>query len=380
MPFEHFLNHYRHSHFLTLDLWAYFVEESGNAADYLHTLYHGRGIPIHWGTWIRTSTGKLCLDLIPSKTPLYPGLNAGIPLTSRPAGMSFSEPNREATFISSVTLAEYDQHCYWALARYHSILITAAASVLLGAVLDFSASSRLQCPVEIASLPSSPELSHRAWRWIDERTSFVKNSANPVAECGRGGLTVSAEVIANGWTRCDTRDDFCFYPSMAVWTVGDDMLPWLSQANHIISRSAQEHCEEYAIVKQILFQISMTEPSAALPPGYLFLCPASDFQVGPNLFRWPDCPAYWSLDSSGTNRLSADDARSAGFPSFGLLTGVQVVSWDESVYEGTRQFHEAKGYDPYSQDVARHLGRPLYHLSPEMHAEERFADGEPHSV
>jgi hypothetical protein len=37
-------------------------------------------------------------------------------------------------------------------------------------------------------------------------------------------------------------------------------------------------------------------------------------------------------------------------------------SWDASVYTGLRQFHQAKGFDPDSQDVARHLGQPLYQL------------------
>jgi hypothetical protein len=133
-------------------------------------------------------------------------------------------------------------------------------------------------------------------------------------------------------------------------------------------------------VKKILFQLTISEPSNALPEGYLFLCPAEDFQVGPNLYRWPDCPAYWSLDPSGTNRLTLEDARNAGFPSFDMMTGIQVISWDESVYAGTRQVHEAKGYDPYSQDVARHLGRPLYQLSNEMGPDELFAHGEPDLV
>ncbi|KAJ7755486.1 hypothetical protein B0H16DRAFT_715739 [Mycena metata] len=40
-------------------------------------------------------------------------------------------------------------------------------------------------------------------------------------------------------------------------------------------------------------------------------------------------------------------------------------SWDASVYAGLRKFHRAKGFDPDSQDVARHLGYPLYQVSPQ---------------
>ncbi|KAJ7897369.1 hypothetical protein B0H14DRAFT_2677990, partial [Mycena olivaceomarginata] len=294
IPFEHFLNHYRQSHFLTLDLWAYFVEESAEGVLIFRSIYSDRAF-IHYGTWIRPSTGRLCLDLIPSETPLYPGL--------MPPGIIL-------------------EHCYWALGRYRTILVSTAAA---------------GSPVEIASLPSLLELHHCSWSMEE-------------------AVVVDGDVMTNGWTRCDTRVGLCLYPSI--------------QANHIIS-CVSDQCdyEDYAI-------LIISEPSNALPGGYLFLCPAKDFQVGPNLFRWPDCPAYWSLDPSGTNRLTLEDARNAGFPSFDMMTGIQVISWDESVYAGTRQVHEAKGYDPYSQDVARHLGHPLYQLSTEMGPDERFVHGE----
>ncbi|KAJ6452822.1 hypothetical protein C8R45DRAFT_847556, partial [Mycena sanguinolenta] len=71
---------------------------------------------------------------------------------------------------------------------------------------------------------------------------------------------------------------------------------------------------------------------------------------------------YWSLDPFGIDRLSSEDATRLGFPSFELTTNAVGSYWHASVYEGLRQFHQAKGFDPYSQDVARHLGRPLYQV------------------
>jgi hypothetical protein len=44
---------------------------------------------------------------------------------------------------------------------------------------------------------------------------------------------------------------------------------------------------------------------------------------------------------------------------------IRGQSWDPSVYAGLRKFHQAKDFDPESQDVARHLGHPLYQLSGE---------------
>ncbi|KAJ7063840.1 hypothetical protein C8F01DRAFT_1250107 [Mycena amicta] len=46
IPFEHFLNRYRHSHFLLLDLLGYFIEEQGAAAHYFWSVFPGKvGIP-----------------------------------------------------------------------------------------------------------------------------------------------------------------------------------------------------------------------------------------------------------------------------------------------------------------------------------------------
>ncbi|KAJ6462938.1 hypothetical protein C8R45DRAFT_785720, partial [Mycena sanguinolenta] len=77
---------------------------------------------------------------------------------------------------------------------------------------------------------------------------------------------------------------------------------------------------------------------------------------------WPACAAYWSLDPSGVDRLRLQDATRLGFPSFKLIAKAYGRSWDASIYDGLRQFHEAKGFDPYSQDIARHLGYPLHQL------------------
>lgn len=55
-----------------------------------------------------------------------------------------------------------------------------------------------------------------------------------------------------------------------------------------------------------------------------------------------------------------------GFPTIQFTTGMIVKSWDSSVYTGLCQFHEAKGFDPDSQELALHVGQPLYEMSSEM--------------
>jgi sigma54-dependent transcription regulator len=68
-----------------------------------------------------------------------------------------------------------------------------------------------------------------------------------------------------------------------------------------------------------------------------------------------------------------EDATALGFPSISLHTEVWGGSWDASVYAALHQFHQAKGFDPDSQDVACHLGEPLYQLAREM--DSPFAHG-----
>jgi hypothetical protein len=100
--------------------------------------------------------------------------------------------------------------------------------------------------------------------------------------------------------------------------------------------------------------------------GYLFVCPEEDLQIGTSSFKWPDCPAYWSLDPSGAERFSTEDATTLGFPILQFSIQVRGHSWDASVYAGLHQFYGAKGFDPDSQDVARYLGCPLYYLPTEL--------------
>jgi hypothetical protein len=123
-----------------------------------------------------------------------------------------------------------------------------------------------------------------------------------------------------------------------------------------------------------MFDIGISLTIDGAPIGFVFLCLKSDFRTGPSSLRWPECPAYWSLDPTGFERLTTEEALGSGFPSMELTTEVKGWSWDGSVYAGLRQFHRAKGFDPDSQDVARHFEEPLYQLSSEI--EPTFAHGQ----
>ncbi|KAF8214578.1 hypothetical protein K438DRAFT_1562395, partial [Mycena galopus ATCC 62051] len=104
-------------------------------------------------------------------------------------------------------------------------------------------------------------------------------------------------------------------------------------------------------------------PIENLPPGYLFLCPLAELETDiAGCFAIPDCTAYWSIDPSGAERLSVEEARTLGLPEIHSWMEVWGNCWDSSAYDGICQFHKCKGFHPYSQDVAIELGYPLFQV------------------
>ncbi|KAJ7095598.1 hypothetical protein C8R44DRAFT_813508 [Mycena epipterygia] len=166
----------------------------------------------------------------------------------------------------------------------------------------------------------------------------------------------------NGWSRFHS-SSVNGVLQRTIWR-GTDWGCWLSQANYVFSQLPTAlNYEDCFLVHQIIYQLSFSDPSQTLPEGYLLLCPLEDLRA--NDATWlanPECAAYWSLDPSGSQRLSAEEASRLGFPSLELKMAVPMQSWDGSVYTALGRFHAAKGFDPNSQDIARHLGYPLYEL------------------
>ncbi|KAJ7333962.1 hypothetical protein DFH08DRAFT_707729 [Mycena albidolilacea] len=114
-----------------------------------------------------------------------------------------------------------------------------------------------------------------------------------------------------------------------------------------------------ALVTNISCKLSTLDTVENPPAGYLFICPLKDIQCG-----IVDQPVYYlSLDPSGVEQLTKEEVEQLGFPFFQLEMGAMGKYWDGHIYEGLRQFHEGKRFDPYSQDVARELGLPLLQIT-----------------
>ncbi|KAF7337088.1 hypothetical protein MVEN_02146000 [Mycena venus] len=331
VPFQDFLDLYNRSHFVTVHIKTYCTAEFMAAREYLSSTSQHKLSKLGCTFWIRRSTGRLCVDLQPGGFMFFwqSMTNVNGPEIFYSDGIkSLNIPAEEVMIIDSLTLQQYHTVCSWELSRFRWISISSLIPVNLGAVISCSSGRRLEDLVEIASLYN---VEPRFCRW--------KMAGKPIAD-----------VTKNDWTRLDSPSSGTV---ICLEVRHRHSEAWLGQANHIFNRlQISSDLQDYVVLDAISFELTISAPSADPPKGIPI--------------PLPDCPAYWSLDPSGAERLSTEEAVELGFPSMRLLMRLGVWSWNGNVYATLRQFHQAKGFDPESQDIARHLGLPLYQLSSEM--------------
>ncbi|KAJ7041853.1 hypothetical protein C8F04DRAFT_131485 [Mycena alexandri] len=352
IPFELFLDLHRHYTIRTVYIWAYSTKDFMAAHSYISGLWSRPMHDLDCTPWIRRSTGQLCIELAPSD-PLRTFKRIAVEDIPTPQEIDYlSREDQDTLIIDSLTLNQYHEGCYWYLSQHRQVFVPVTSAVNVGGIISLS--SRVQSKERLSYLP---DVCHCHHTWNLDHGWDVSGK----------GLDI---VMGNGWTRysglsCNEDRDNSDFVFCTFW------LPmkcrpsdtWLSQANHVFARlNITSNFEDYLVAENLHFTIE-TRPTTTTPPlGYLFLCPVKDLQIGSSAFKWPACPAYWSLDPSGLERLSTEEATRLGFPSIHLTTMVVGYSWDTRVYAGLRRFHRAKGFEPDTQAVARHLGCPLYKL------------------
>ncbi|KAF7353231.1 hypothetical protein MSAN_01510900 [Mycena sanguinolenta] len=182
------------------------------------------------------------------------------------------------------------------------------------------------------------------------------------------GGRAPGELLPNSWTRYDPGRAYTLRLKLQLLFWEHRIVKaWLAQASCIFTELQEvAHVEDYVCIHGVEFTLRITD-EREIPEGYLFVCPPHDLRTSTerhaSLYQWPACPAYWSLDPSGADRLSTEDARNLGFPAIHIETVVTGLSWDHSIYHGLRRFHEGKGFNPESQEVARRLGYPVFEVS-----------------
>ncbi|KAJ6566316.1 hypothetical protein B0H19DRAFT_708892 [Mycena capillaripes] len=243
---------------------------------------------------------------------------------------SWSAANEEGMIIKSLTLEKYHEICTFHLARNQFMTTSTHLPVTLGTVVSTPPTDRPDKSVGIAFSPNADVL---PCRWETSGRAL-------------------AERTQEGWTRFSTSDAFDSTLRLRCFLL--DHESWLIQENYMFSRlHITSNLEDCVVLDHVYFEIKILTTTDEPPTGFLFLCPETDFQIGPFSLYWPDCPAYWSFDPFGIDRLNAEEAADFAFPSLELTTQINGKRWDNRVYAGIREFQRTKGFDPESQDVAR---------------------------
>ncbi|KAJ6464400.1 hypothetical protein C8R45DRAFT_499019 [Mycena sanguinolenta] len=369
IPFSQFRD--QHSPVLNTYILGYCTTQFDEVIEYL--LSQGifqerpwnRG-PSEYSLWIRSSTGALCLDLIPTSYEFELPEEKDFRVCQL-KNVSLDDPNAEAAIISNFNEDEYHDLCSvspiaWDRHIYVSTELSIQPVPTIFRTIEpesISLESDSFTPGTLIKMAEAPDVGYeQEFRWY----------------CGE----VQGDVLPNSWTRYDfcQRNDLQFHTWVKLSYPPGTFKSWLVQANYIFTQlQATSHLENYVCPDRVYFDLSVHRSYFNQRRGYLFVCPPEDFRAGGNSFKWPDCPAYWSLDPSGADRLSRETAETLGFPGIRIQTHMSGTSWDISVYEGLRRFHQGKGFDPDSQDLARHLDYPLFELSSDKTAPVEYPFG-----
>ncbi|KAJ6530455.1 hypothetical protein DFH09DRAFT_149945 [Mycena vulgaris] len=301
---------------------------------------------VEFTTWIRRATGRFCVELRPNPEWSDPTVDVSAPLSR--ATPSLLQHPQDSEIVASLSLRHYHFLC--------AVLID----------LSFAAHESLK-PGTVYYCPPEWDLSDVA----------------EVASCGLGAMCdgwrlsgnyrdLGKGVMEDGWTRMHSSEFetawlVCFWRAEGIYGVNGIEEYWLAQANYIFAHTnTTSNLEDYMLIRDVYYRFEKGAVSEPIPSGYLFLCPVADLRSDTGRFRIPNCAAYWSLDPSGLDRMSRDEEQQAGFPTAELKMQARGRRWEDSDYAGLRRFHAGKGFDPDSQEIARHLGYPLFELSSEL--------------
>ncbi|KAJ7884237.1 hypothetical protein B0H13DRAFT_2343801 [Mycena leptocephala] len=243
------------------------------------------------------------------------------------------DAHEDSEIIDSLAFDDYHHICDWYLGEFRSFSLYAHHLVKPGTIYRWPQRSKFEDAPEIAY---SSETETYAGNW------------------DISGLCSDewCVLIENGWTRVDASAVAAAgkYLGCRMLAMGDSKRWWFTQANHLFHRlGITSEYEDYVLFMEFFISV-----------------PPSDLQEGISRapFHASECPAYyWSLDPKGVQRLNTEEATNLGLPSITVKIEVEGYSWDRTLYDGLRRFHQGKGFDPESQQLAHHLSYPLYKQS-----------------
>ncbi|KAJ7714609.1 hypothetical protein B0H16DRAFT_1807753 [Mycena metata] len=145
---------------------------------------------------------------------------------------------------------------------------------------------------------------------------------------------------------------------------------WLAQANKCIGKAITDGSSLYrygvvnllacGIITQKEFSF-MLRPEGTVQEAHIFPCSVEIKRQGSRIgLELPEADQlYWSLDPLGKTRLTQEESDSLGLPrlQFGFFTTAHF--WHDYQYSALCAFWQARGLNPYSNDIAELLGSTL---------------------
>ncbi|KAJ7116884.1 hypothetical protein C8R44DRAFT_791587 [Mycena epipterygia] len=147
---------------------------------------------------------------------------------------------------------------------------------------------------------------------------------------------------------------------------------WLSQANNVARQRGAVN--SYCISGGVKFRIFIWYPQDSFTLRGTFMTDTPPWDIYLFIFQprtvcidgypvveipRPREALYWSLDPHGSTRLTSEMAEELGVPHVFLESWVTGASWTQQQYDMLAEFHDTKGFNPFSPDIAITLGYPL---------------------
>ncbi|KAJ3881970.1 hypothetical protein F5051DRAFT_68202 [Lentinula edodes] len=148
-----------------------------------------------------------------------------------------------------------------------------------------------------------------------------------------------------------------FYIDLEAHIKNSDLeAAWLAQSGHILQHNKSDRYVFIGSKMRMILQISGSSPIPTPCPSqcaYLFIAPLKI--GGSRHFSFDETPYFWSLDSSGSQRMSQKSHEQLGLPAFeiGFYEGRHC---SEIEHCAISRYLMYKGFDPLELDYARAQG------------------------
>ncbi|KAF7332775.1 hypothetical protein MKEN_00161200 [Mycena kentingensis (nom. inval.)] len=295
------------------------------------------------------STGQFCFRIDPKRTwqaPTPLGSTDPQQVQALTSPVILSAPLAHIYSICITQRPGFSEGDYWGRAWKRSTWGTIASRATIVSLSDNSFGI-------VAGVSSSS--------YIHDTSPYGSINRNDWQSPGLGNRGRSRlEALPNGWRSsyfpsCCVQagmPPFSFYMSAGFGT----RTLWICQAEHFLQRlHGKRPRGTYAPVEDLDVEI-LVEPTPEMPTAFLFLAPPDTvFLPTTNIQRL----AYWSLRADGEERLTARQAERLQLPPIQIEASIRGERYSEQNYEEVRAVHEARGFNPYTCEIANSLGYPL---------------------